>query len=166
MNPDPAQFCAGCGAELARQCNACGKGVPADARFCPYCGEVIVSEPPVPWLERRFSAEVRHALFSLARGLGITLLVLAFVTAFLTPPPRIIDETLLLVAGASMMVIAEVLKSGRKPKPPGGSAPALPDPMPPDGIMLPYDEDLAEEESASPEQVTLPPGSTHGPYLN
>jgi hypothetical protein len=124
-----------------------------------------MTAPPVPWLERRFSPEVRHALYSAARGLGITLLLLAFVTAFLTPPPRVFDEVLLLIAGAGLMVIAELLKPGRKPKPPGGGRLEWPDEPPPDGLKLdmpPEQPDLERVRSRPGE----PPASTQGPFLN
>ncbi len=171
MNPDRAQFCAGCGAELTRQCSACGKPVPADARFCPYCGAVVLSAPPVPWLERHLTPETRAALYALARGLGITFLLLAFVTAFLTPPPRIFDETILLIIGAGLLTVSEILK-GRKPKPPdddgGHRRLADPDEPPPDGITLDFPEEsvpLEEMEEVIPRRPS-PPGSTQGPYLN
>lgn len=169
-NPDRAHFCTSCGAELERQCSACGKNAPADAKFCPNCGAVILSAPPVPWIERRFSAEMRIALYSIARGLGITFLLLAFITAFLTPPPRILDDTLLLIVGASLMFAAELLK-GRKPKPPddddGNLRRADPDIPPPGGISL----DLIDEEASVEELEEMiarrsPPGSSQGPYLN
>lgn len=171
MNPDRAHFCAGCGAELERQCSACGKNAPADARFCPNCGAVILTNPPVPWVERRFTPEVRVALYALARALGFTFLLLAFITAFLTPPPRILDETLLLIVGSGLLFAAEFLK-GRKPKPPddddGNLRRAEPDIPPPGGIA----RDLVDEEQSLDELEELvshrppPPGSTQGPYLN
>lgn len=171
MNPDRAHFCTGCGAELQRQCNACGKTVPADAKFCPHCGAVLLTAPPIPWVERRFSAEVRLALYTLARGLGFTFLVLAFIMAFLTPPPRILDETLLLIVGAGLLFVAEFVK-GRKPKPPDDDDDnrrrAEPDVPPPDGIR----RDLVDEEQSLEELEEMiarrppPPGSTQGPYLN
>lgn len=171
MNPDRAHFCTGCGAELSRQCQACGKDAPADARFCPNCGAVLLSAPPVPWVERRFTPEVRQSLYAITRALGITLLVLAFITAFLTPPPRIFDEALLLIIGTALMFAAEVFK-GRKPKPPddddGNLRRDIPDEPPPDGISLDLiDEDVDVEELE--EMIARrppPPGSTQGPYLN
>jgi hypothetical protein len=165
MNADKAQFCVGCGSELTRQCNACGKEVSAEARYCSQCGAVIITEPPVPWIERRFSPEVRLALHAVTRGIGVTMLVLAFVTAFLTPPPRIFDEAILLVVGATLMVLSELLKSGRKPKPPGGKRPALPEEPPPGGIELIPPEELLETEQALA-RSGQPPGSTQGPFLN
>lgn len=164
-NADQAQFCKGCGAELRRRCNACGKIVSADARFCSNCGAAIISEPPVPWVDRTFSPEIRYALHAVTRGVGITMLILAFVTAILTPPPRIFDEVLLLIAGAGMMVLSEILKSGRKPKPPGGNRPALPDSPPPGGYeIIPPEEEIDAEPVTS--KPMPPPGSTQGPYLN
>ncbi len=165
MNPERAHFCVGCGMELERQCNSCGKQVPGDARFCPYCGQPVLTAPPVPWTERYFSPEARQALFSVTRSIGITLLVLAFVVAILTPPPRIIDELILLLAGASALVFSEILRWGRKPKPPGGYRPPLPDSPPPGGIeVIPPDEVV--ESEARPARQSLHPGSTQGPYLN
>ncbi len=163
-NLDGAHFCVGCGAELTRQCNACGKNIPPDARFCPNCGAVIVSEPPVPWLDRKFTPEVRQALFAVARGIGITLLLMAFVTALLTPPPRIFDDLLLLVVGAAVMVLAEIIKPDRKPRPPGGDR-FVPDIPPPDGIRL-TPPDTIEEPEPLGSQRNPPPGSTQGPFLN
>ncbi|GAB4573074.1 MAG: hypothetical protein Kow0077_14340 [Anaerolineae bacterium] len=170
LNPDGAQFCSGCGAELERQCNACGKHVPGDARFCPYCGAVVLSAPPVPWVERRFTPEVRLALHAVTRGLGITFLVMAFITAFLTPPPRIFDETVLLIIGASLMFASEIFK-GRKPKPPddddGYRRLADPDEPPPDGIKLdPVDAVPLEQIEDLIARRPPPPGSTQGPFLN
>jgi RNA polymerase subunit RPABC4/transcription elongation factor Spt4 len=168
MNRDGAHFCTGCGAELEKRCNACGKAVPADARFCPQCGAVILSEPPIPWVERRFSPAVRIALHAVGRGVGITLLVMAFVTAFLTPPPRVFDEILLLILGAGLLVMAEVFK-GRKPKPPddGGSRRlADPDVPPPDGIGLIPPEELLEQEQLVAGRRNQPPSNPQGPYLN
>ncbi len=167
-NPDRARFCAGCGAELIRQCDTCNRPTPADARFCPYCGTPILSAPPVPWLERRVTPQVRQTLYTLSRWLGITLLIMAFVTAFLTPPPRIFDDVVLLVLGAALMVVAEALKSGRKPKPPGGNPPEIPDPPAPGGYeIIPEDESLeAEADGLHDGRRIPPPGSTQGPYLN
>lgn len=165
MNLDGAHFCAGCGMELVRQCAACGRQVPPDAHFCPHCGVVVVSEPPVPWLDRKFTPAMRQALHAVARGIGVTLLLMAFVTALLTPPPRVFDELLLLVMGAATLVLAEIIRPDRKPRPPGGNR-TLPEIPPPDGVRLATPDPVEEPEPLTPRHHPASGSNTQGPFLN
>lgn len=163
-NPDHAHFCIGCGAEIERQCSTCGRSAPADAKFCPNCGSVLVQQERIPWVERKFSTEVRMALFAVFRGLAVTMFVLAVLVMILTPPPRFIDEFLLMLGGALLFVLAEFLR-GRKPKPPDDhNRLATPDEPPDGGIALDIPAELFEVEEL--QAKTAQSGEKHGPYLN
>ena len=166
LNLATAHFCVGCGAELARQCNACGKQAPADARFCPHCGQPLLTEPAKAWAERALKPEVRLALYSLTRSLGITFLLLAIVTGILTPPPRVWDDLFLLIIGSGLILASNALKTHGKSGPPGGDRPRPPEPFSPGGYkMIPADELVKAEPEAHLPNLP-PPGSTQGPYLN
>jgi RNA polymerase subunit RPABC4/transcription elongation factor Spt4 len=166
INSTAARFCAGCGAELTRQCNACGRQVPPDARFCPHCGTPITTQPPNTWPERHFSPEVRLALYSLTRSLGITFLLLAAVTGLLTPPPRIWDDLFLLAIGGGLVLVSRIFKISGESGPPGGNRPRANRPFSPGGYeIIPADERIEAEPEADPPNLP-PPGSTQGPYLN
>ena len=39
--PADAKFCLECGAAQALKCHACGMDIPAGAKFCPACGKKI-----------------------------------------------------------------------------------------------------------------------------
>jgi class 3 adenylate cyclase/tetratricopeptide (TPR) repeat protein len=43
-NPAAAQFCAACGAKLARSCPECGAQAQPDARFCMACGAALTAD--------------------------------------------------------------------------------------------------------------------------
>ncbi len=162
-NPDHARFCVSCGAELDRQCSACGQSVPAKARFCPHCGAMIVSQPPVPWLERTLNPAAREGLHTTFRALAATMAVLGLLVIVLTPPPRVLDDLLLFAGAATLWVLSEIFK-GRKAKLSG--APDQP------SRFKAADDDLPADITAEWPAVEelrprgQPPDDHHGPSLN
>ena len=117
VNADQARFCKGCGAELKRECPRCHHLNPNDAHRCEVCRARL---PRGRSILDRLNPDVAQGLVAVGRGLGWTLIVLAFVVFFWTPPPRLWDDALLLGAGGSLLILAEALKPYARPDLPGG----------------------------------------------
>lgn len=80
-------------------CNACGKGIAEDARFCTYCGTVVGTVPRPKQLTRsRSDRKIAGVCAGLGHYLGWDIALVRILTVFVT-----------LLAGVFPGVIAYVL---------------------------------------------------------
>jgi phage shock protein C len=66
-------------------CNACGKGIAEDARFCTYCGTVVGTAPrPRQLMRSRSDRKIAGVCAGLAQYLGLDIALMRILTVFVT----------------------------------------------------------------------------------